>query len=133
MINTRFIQKVTIDWSKVEPYSYLRKTKAPKTTVVKTTVKPTVATTSKAKTTSKKQDVKVKATQAYAITEQSTEISSVTELSTTVITEISTVNDNNTKPIISQGKKYKIIIGVFAAVSFTLIAVASSKSSKKNN
>lgn len=25
MINTRFIQKVTIDWSKVEPYSYLRK------------------------------------------------------------------------------------------------------------
>lgn len=25
MINTRFIQKVTIDWSKVEPYSYLRR------------------------------------------------------------------------------------------------------------
>ena len=115
------------------PYSYVRKTKAPKTTVTQTTIKSYSTTTSKAKITKKKQDKTVKATQVYVITEQITEVSSTVELATTAISDTSAVNNDSPKTYITKGKKYKIIIGVISAVSFTSIAIASSKSSKKDN
>ncbi len=121
------------------PYSYVRKTKAPKTTkAIKTTANPK---TTKAKPATvyyyEKEiiisHVYVSDTEPTIVSTASTANSdSITSTVSEMITSDSTAVSVNNPFTLSKGAKYKIIIGVFAAVSFTVIAAAATRTAKKN-
>lgn len=120
------------------PYSYVRKTKAPKTTqAIKTTAKPK---TTKAKSATVYYYEKEIIISHVYVSETEPTISSTAStasseaLSSTVfetVTSDSTAASVNNPFTLSKGAKYKIIIGAFAAVSFTVIAAAATRTAKK--
>lgn len=124
------------------PYSYVRKTKAPK--LKKTT--QAVKTTGKSKTTKAKpatvyyyekeiiiSHVYVSETETtIALTSTAANSEAINSTVNETVASVSTVEEINNPFALSKGAKYKTIIGIFAAVSFTVIAAAATRSAKKS-
>ena len=124
------------------PYSYVRKTKAPKTTKsLKTTVPKAPKTTKQKPATVYYYEKEIVISHIY-VTAEETSLSDVTTSVTSNITATAPTPTNlsetkfiehNKKTSLSDGTKYKIIIGVLSAISFTVLAFASSKSAMKKS
>lgn len=126
------------------PYSYVRKTKAPKTTKAAITV-----TSAKPKTTKQKPatvyyyEKEIIISQVYVTAGETffsdnlttvSENADVTESTSAAnITEKTSSAESDNKISLTDGTKYKIIIGAVAAASFTALAFASSRSSIKKS
>ena len=123
------------------PYSYVRKTKPPKTTKA-----PSTAATTKAKTTKAPvqkiyfYEKEVIISEVYVTEEKTSSVILTAKPSetTTKYNEIITESVLQTETVpnsfsLSKGTKYKVIIGAFAMLSFTAIAVGASVSSKKKS
>ena len=124
------------------PYSYVRKTKAPKkTTSAKTTVVQKTKTTKQAPATVYYYEKEIIISHIYVTSEIGTStsvtlpttepLSTFTETAPILPNVSSTVTENNIS--LSEGTKYKIIVAIFAAISFTALAFASSRSATKKS
>lgn len=109
------------------PYSYVRKTKAPKTTA------SVAKTTKKLKDATAYYEKEIIISQVFVTAEKSTAVApSVTEMPASVSSDSAISSSSATNSLsLSEGTKYKIIIGVLSAVSFTVIAAASTMNIKK--
>lgn len=120
------------------PYSYVRKTKASKTQKVTDEAK-TKPVTKRQEAVTVFYEKEVIISHIYVTAEVSTTAETVTSsVAEKSVYEISANTSAPstfvTKPIpLSKGTKYKIIIGIVSAVSFTAVAVASTVGAKKNN
>ncbi len=128
----------TTEWKGIEPdgYSYVRRTKA------RTTKKQTTALTQKSKPMSAKAYYYEKETviSHIFITHSETDSTTIkiTEALTSMIHTQTATPDVPSTEIkssfsLSEGTKKKAIIGVFAAISFTVIAAAGTRSAKKSS
>ncbi len=109
------------------PYSYVRKTKAPKTT------SSVAKTTKKAKNATAYFEKEVIISQVYVTAESLTAAApSVTEMPASVSTASAVSSSSATDSLsLSKGTKYKFLIGALSAVSFTVIAAVSTMNIKK--
>ncbi len=114
------------------PYSYTGRTKATKkTTLAKTTTNPK---TTKIKASSVKHKNQIIVSQEYSTAENPTSSTlSASESSVLETTESISSAVFEAPSSLSKGTKYKIIIGVLSAVSFTAVAVASAMNKKPKN
>lgn len=117
------------------PYSYVRKTKAPKTTSAPKTTKVSKSETVKEKPATVYYEKEILVSYVYVTEESSTATEpSVTEAFSAGTTSYENIMPTEKKSVsLSKGTKYKIIIGIFAALSFTVIAAASTVSAKKSS
>lgn len=126
------------------PYSYVRKTKAPKTTksvITTAATKPKITKQKPATIYYYEKEViisqvyvTVGETDSFDYITTAAENKAVTSLpsATTNVAKTSEAEPDN-KISLTDGTKYKIVIGFSAAVSFTALAFASSRSIKKKS
>lgn len=118
------------------PYSYVRKTKAPKTTKAVVTSSAPEQKTAKPKAATvyyyEKEVIisevyitdSASTSTSYSVTQSQTDATDITVTETELTTAQSSFS-------LSKGTKYKAVIGLAAVLSFTGLAIASSYSSKK--
>lgn len=120
------------------PYSYVRKTRAPKTTgTSKATSLPGTEATNPAKAKVYYYEKEVIISEVYVSYTETTSHSDIkttdvpaTEITDIISTDIQSTTVENTFSV-SKGSKYKVLIGALALISFTALAVGSTISSKK--